>query len=129
MSQRGSPIIVWFRRDLRMADNPALWTAAATGRPVIPLYVHDLEGPPRRLGAASAWWLDKSLRSLNDTLGKAGSSLILRRDDSLAALRALIKETGATGVYWNRMYDRESMDRDDAVDKGARGGGRRDPAP
>ena len=117
MSQRGFPIIVWLRRDLRIMDNPALSIAAATGRPVIPLYIHDVEGPPRRLGAASAWWLDKSLRALNDTLSKAGSSLMLRRDDSLAALRTLIKETGATGVYWNRMYDRKSIDRDDVVAK------------
>ena len=35
------PIIFWFRRDLRLADNIALHAAAATGRPVIPVYVAD----------------------------------------------------------------------------------------
>ena len=47
-------VIVWFRRDLRMADNPALAAAAASGEPVIPLYLHDEANAP---GAASRWWL------------------------------------------------------------------------
>lgn len=123
MSSRGSPIIVWLRRDLRVVDNPALTTAAATGRPLIPLYIHDVDGPPRPLGSASAWWLDKSLRDLGETLRKAGSRLVLRRGNSLTALRAIIKETGATAVHWNRLYDRKSLDRDLTIAKALKDAG------
>lgn len=45
-----SPIILWFRRDLRLADHPALAAAAASGRPVIPLFIHDQTA--ESLGAA-----------------------------------------------------------------------------
>ena len=58
------PIIVWFRRDLRLADNPALEAAVRAGGPVIPLYVLDETPGLRSPGAASLWWLDKSLASL-----------------------------------------------------------------
>ncbi len=115
MSRRGSPIIVWLRKDLRIADNPALAAAAATDRPVIPLYIHDDDGPPRPIGAASAWWLDKSLRALGAALRTVGAHLTLRRGDSLTSLLDIVQETGATGVYWNRLYDNKSMERDAAV--------------
>ena len=55
-----TPIIMWFRRDLRLADNPALHEAAASGRPVIPLFILDETKEVRAPGAASLWWLDKS---------------------------------------------------------------------
>jgi deoxyribodipyrimidine photo-lyase len=115
MDRRGKPIVVWFREDLRVADNPALRSAAAAGRPVVPLYIHDEDGPPRPLGAASKWWLDKSLRALAKTLSEAGSPLVLRRGDAMETLKMVVTETGATGLAWNRLYDRKSMARDAEV--------------
>ena len=109
------PVIVWFRRDLRLADNPALTEAVASGAPVVALFVHDPAGPPRPIGAASAWWLDKSLRSLAADLAARGASLVLRRGDSLDVVRDVAAETGASGVYWNRLYDGASVARDTAV--------------
>ena len=107
-----TPAIVWFRRDLRTGDNPALSAAVESGRPVIPVYIHDPAGPPRALGGASAWWLDKSLAHLADDLAALGSPLILRRGDAATVLRALIAETGGTAVYWNRLYDSVTVTRD-----------------
>ena len=115
MSRRGAPVVVWFRLDLRLADNPAIAAAAATGRPLIPLYVLDEAGPPRPIGAASAWWLDKSLRHLEAALRKTGAHLVLRRGDTLTTILRLVRESGATSVWWNRLYDRQSMDRDRVV--------------
>ena len=109
------PVIVWFRRDLRLGDNPALAAAVETGATIIPLFVHDPAGPPRKLGAASAWWLDKSLRSVAGDLAARGSPLVLRRGDSLRVLHDVIAQTGARGVYWNRLYDGASVARDTAV--------------
>ncbi len=53
------PIIVWFRRDLRVADNPALLHAAESGAPVVPVYAMDWESADRwKPGAAGRWWLE-----------------------------------------------------------------------
>ncbi len=57
--------LVWFRQDLRLADNPALQAAVKRGEPIIPVYLWAPEDegdwPP---GAASRWWLHQSLIAL-----------------------------------------------------------------
>ncbi len=112
MAEREAPIVVWFRRDLRITDNPAIAAAAASGRPVVPLYIHDDAGAPRRTGAASKWWLDKSLRALGQYLGAAGSPLVLRRGRAVEVLSEVVKACGADTVLWNRLYDAKSIARD-----------------
>lgn len=108
-----SPIIVWFRRDLRLSDHPALWAAMSSGRPVIPVFINDdlVEG----LGAAPKWRLGLGVGHLAESLDKIGSRLILRKGPALDVLRDLIKETGADTVLWSRAYDPESVERDKSV--------------
>ena len=103
MSDR--PVIFWFRDDLRLADNPGLAAAHATGKPVILLYVLDEESKESRpLGGASKWWLDKSLRALGERIAAKGGKLILRMGAAESVLAALIKEIAPDAVYWNRRY-------------------------
>ena len=108
-----SPIILWFRRDLRLADHPALAEAVASGGPVIPLFIHD--ETVEALGAAPKMRMGMSIRSLAEDLEAAGSRLILRRGKALEVLRALIEETEAKAVYWSRLYDPASRERDEPV--------------
>jgi deoxyribodipyrimidine photo-lyase len=111
-----APVIVWFRDDLRLADNPALSHGAKSGRPVVAVYILDETPGVRPLGGASRWWLDKSLRSLADDIASGlGGRLILRRGPASAILNALIAETGATSVFWNRVYDAGAIMRDKAI--------------
>jgi deoxyribodipyrimidine photo-lyase len=105
------PVILWFRRDLRLHDNPALNHAAETGRPILPVFILD-RSPDRPTGAASLWWLDKSLRALDASLKARGSRLILRSGDSLIQLQSLIDETGADAVFMNRLFEPEAFARD-----------------
>jgi deoxyribodipyrimidine photo-lyase len=105
-------VILWFRQDLRLADNPALFHAVDTGRPVLPVYILDRGSATRQTGAASLWWLDKSLRALDASLRARGSRLILRRGDSEAELRRLIDETGADAVFMNRRFEPDAFARD-----------------
>jgi len=107
-----TPVILWFRRDLRLHDNPALERAFATGRPVLCLYLLDPMQTGRAPGEASLWWLDKSLRALAAALAERGGRLILRRGDSEAELRGLIDETGAGAVYMNRLFEPDGFTRD-----------------
>ncbi|MBU1347507.1 MAG: DNA photolyase family protein [Alphaproteobacteria bacterium] len=106
------PVILWFRRDLRLHDNPALNHAHAAGRPIVPVYIHDEGSAIRAAGAASLWWLDKSLRALSASLAERGATLILRRGDAEAELRRLIEQTGAETVFVNRLFEPDAWARD-----------------
>jgi len=111
-----SVAIAWFRRDLRLTDNPALEEARTTADVVIPVYIHaPEEDGPWHPGAASRWWLHRSLSALSADLGKRGSALVVRRGPSLEALLTLADETGATSVHWNRLYEPAAIARDTAV--------------
>ena len=109
MSQ--TPAIVLFRRDLRLRDHAALAAAGVAARPVIPLYVLDAT-EPHPISGARRWWLHRSLESLQRDLLSAGSPLVLRRNNTLEAIGALCRETGARAVFWSRRYLRPEADRD-----------------
>ena len=109
-----SPIIVWFRRDLRVADNPALFEAAKTGRPLICLYIFETDRV-RPLGGASLWWLHHSLSALAKDLSKIGAKLILRKGAAGETLNDIIDASGARALYWNRRYDKPARDRDASI--------------
>jgi len=120
-SQQHHTAIHWFRRDLRLADNPALSHAIHSSQHVIPVYIHDPEGEsPWPPGAASDWWLHHSLKSLEQSLRAIGSRLVIRRGDSLSLLQQLISETGATLVTWNRLYEPATIKRDTSIKKSLR---------
>ena len=104
-----APIIVWFRKDLRLADNPALSAAVKTGRPVVPVFILD-EQQGRPLGGASKWWLHKSLEDLRDRI-----PLIFKRGPAQAMLQEVMAETGAREVYWNRLYEPDLIARDTQI--------------
>lgn len=110
--------IVWFRQDLRLADNPALAEAIARRGGVVPVYVwapeEEGDWPP---GAASRWWLHQSLAALDASLSQIGSKLTVRRGPTLEALRSLAREANADAVVWNRRYEPTAIARDMHVKK------------
>ena len=106
MATRQAPVIVWFRRDLRLADHAALTAAATSGAPLLPLYLLDDETPGAfRLGGASRWWLHGSLAALDRSLAKHGGTLVLRQGPAPKVLAALLDETGAAAIHATRGYD------------------------
>ena len=107
--------LVWFRRDLRLTDNPALAAAVDHGGPVICVFVLDEGEGGRPLGGASRWWLDKSLRALAKDIEALGGRLILRRGEASVQILTLARETGAGLVTWNRLYDPPLVERDTAL--------------
>jgi deoxyribodipyrimidine photo-lyase len=94
--------IFWFRQDLRIADNPGLYAAAAQGK-VLPIYILDDEAAGEfKLGGASRWWLHHSLQKLNQDLK---NKLNLYTGNSKKILLKIIKENNIDSVYWNRCYE------------------------
>ncbi|ACL72479.1 Deoxyribodipyrimidine photo-lyase [Thioalkalivibrio sulfidiphilus HL-EbGr7] len=107
--------LLWFRRDLRLTDNPALARALEDGE-VIPVYIHapEEEGDWAP-GGASLWWLHHSLAALGEDLRARGVDLVIRQGASLETLQALIRETGAQQVLWNRLYEPALIARDTGI--------------
>ena len=107
------PVIVWFRQDLRLSDNPALDAAIAMDAPILPVYVLDDENAGEyRMGAASRWWLHHSLSALSDDLG---SGLTCLRGRANILLPRLAEEVDAAGVFWNRCYEPWRITRDKRI--------------
>jgi deoxyribodipyrimidine photo-lyase len=115
-----APTILWFRRDLRLTDHPALCAAAARGA-VIPVFIHD--DSVATLGAAARWRMGEGLRVFGGALVAAGSRLILRRGPAREVLEELVAETGADAVYWSRLYDPQAIERDSRVKSALRDAG------
>jgi deoxyribodipyrimidine photo-lyase len=118
---RQAPIIYWLRRDLRLGDHPGLTAAVASGRPVIPVFIHDdlIEAQ----GTAPKWRLGLAVEHFAKMLEGIGSRLILRRGNALEVLRDLVADTGAGAVHWSRAYDPAAIARDTEVKAALKGGG------
>ncbi len=116
-----SPIILWFRRDLRLSDHPALDMAVETGRPIVPVFVHDEVVETH--GAAPKWRLGLAVQCFQERLREVGSRLILRRGTAENVLQQLAEETGATTIWWTRAYDPAAIRRDEAVKSALTGQG------
>ncbi|MEZ5686761.1 MAG: deoxyribodipyrimidine photo-lyase, partial [Paracoccaceae bacterium] len=117
----GKPIIVLIRREMRLHDHPALFEAARSGAPVIPLLIRDddLEA----LGAAPKWRLGQAIAAFSARLAAMGARLILRTGATEPVLRALIAETGAGAVYWTRRYHLAGREADAALKAAMRADG------
>lgn len=108
--------VVWFRDDLRLADNPALHAAVERGEPIVALYILDEDSPGiRPLGGAARWWLHHSLVSLRDRLRERGGDLVLRRGPAGRVVREVVEDIGADAVFWNRRYGGAERDVDTAL--------------
>ena len=107
------PTLVWFRQDLRLADNPALHAAARLG-PIVPVYVLD-ETDPWKLGGASRWWLYHALSTLDEDLARLGCRLRLYRGDPGEIIPALAARLQASSVFWNRRYTPHGIARDKLI--------------
>ncbi|WP_076068367.1 cryptochrome/photolyase family protein [Sphingomonas montana] len=100
-----TPSIVWFRQDLRLADQPALAAAAEAG-PVVAVYVlDDAAAGAWAIGGAQRWWLHHSLTALAADLAKHGVPLVLRRGDAVAEIMAVAEAVGADMVHAVHHYE------------------------
>lgn len=109
-----SPIIVWFRQDLRLSDNPALYYAAQKGS-ILPLYIlDDHHAQQDKMGAASRYWLHHSLLALDKSLD---DKLSFYQGDAQQILLEIIQKYSVQAIYWNRCYEPWRIKRDQEIKK------------
>jgi deoxyribodipyrimidine photo-lyase len=117
MTAKLSPVVVWFRQDLRLADNDALIAAALRGGRIVALYVLDDDTPTiRRIGGAARWWLHHSLAALGSDLNALGVQLVLARGKPEALVPRIAGDIGAGAVFWNRSYEALAAHRDTKIE-------------
>ena len=119
-SQKGSTnkTIVWFRKDLRLRDNPTLEFALANKREIIPVFVwDDEEGGHWSPGSASRWWLHQALKSLEDSIEKHGGRFLFAKGKPAEILPEIAKENGASEVLYSRTYDPGGLATQEAVEE------------
>lgn len=106
----GGGSIVWFRRDLRIEDNPAL-TAGVRAGAVVAVFIWAPEEEGQYYpGRVSRWWLKNSLAHLHSSLRNLGTPLITKRStDTLSSLFEVVKSTGATQLFFNHLYGQFSI--------------------
>ena len=105
-------VIMWFRQDLRLQDNPALTEAASLGR-VLPIYIFDeVNSKDKPIGAASRVWLKQALLDLNHALDHQLNIYHGKADD---IIRSLVKRLNPQGVFWNRCYEPWRITRDEKI--------------
>ena len=111
-----SPSLLWFRDDLRLADNPALRAAVERKAPIIPIYILDEESDGiRPLGGASRWWLHHALASLAADLEAKGAPLLIFRGPAREVMASLVKKLAPEAVFWNRRYRKPEIAVDSAI--------------
>ena len=113
--------VVWFRRDLRLSDHPALVEASSGGDPVAALFVSDPRlrqpsGPPRLA------FLSRCLRSLDES---TDGNLVVREGNPSIVVAALAAEVGARDVYVSADFGPYGRERDQAVERTLAAAGRR----
>ena len=110
-------VIFWFRRDLRLEDNTALYRALKSGHPVVPLFIFDshiLDALEDRRDQRVRF-IHQTLAELDRRLRQHGSSLRIRHGKPVEVWRELINELDPAAVFTNRDYEPYARQRDEAV--------------
>jgi deoxyribodipyrimidine photo-lyase len=107
-------VVHWFRRDLRLADNTALYHASQSGHPVLPIFIFDqhiLNALDNRKDARVGF-IHQTLQSMHETLQSKGKGIHFFFDTPEKVWRHLIEEYDIQGVFFNRDYEPYARERD-----------------
>lgn len=119
------PALLWLRQDLRLSDHSALLAALEGGRRVLPVFVlDDAASGVFAPGAASRWWLRRSLAALQDDFAARGAGLLLARGRAEMVIPALAHAIGAHEVHAGRCYDPAARQQTERVHEALRDAGR-----
>ena len=107
-----SNCLLWFRKDLRLFDNPSLAKAAQYEK-IFPIFIFDDSlYEYNKIGSASLWWLENSLTKLQERLD---NKLSILKGDSLDLITKLSSELEIETVFWNRCYEPDRIEKDKKI--------------
>ena len=106
--------VMWFRQDLRLADNPALTNALEDGKTLAIFIFDNVNSKEHVNGAASKWWLHHSLIKLNKSLQ---NKLCLFRGNPIDILDEINKQFEISNIFWSRCYEPWRIKRDKKIKK------------
>ncbi len=109
--------IFWFRRDLRLEDNTALFYALKSELPLLPIFIFDKQILDKLEDKADArvQFIHDSLAEIQNTLVAQGASLQVLYSTPIEAFMSLIKTHGIANVYCNTDYEPYARERDEAI--------------
>ena len=108
--------LVWFRQDLRIADNKALYEASLKQKPMICLYIHDLDSYGNwPIGGASKWWLHQALVDLDQSLSQFGNKLIIRNGNSLNIIEEICANYKVENIFYNKRFEPHLLQIDNLI--------------
>ncbi|WP_370408759.1 deoxyribodipyrimidine photo-lyase [Tenacibaculum dicentrarchi] len=108
--------IFWFRRDLRLEDNVALFNALNSSNKVVPLFIFDeevLDNLPKNDARVS--FIYQTLQQLDTDLKDAGSSLLIKKGNPLEVWKTITSEFDISAVYTNKDYEPYALQRDTEI--------------
>lgn len=121
---RNETSIMWFRQDLRMHDNEALWEASRTAEKIIPIYIFDervFKGKTKfgfhKTGPFRAQFIIESVQNLKNSLQKRNLDLLVRVGKPEEIIAELARENNASWVYCNRERTQEEVDVQNALEQ------------
>ena len=113
MCSSNTPSIVWFRKDLRLMDNPSLNFLSDSNLPILNIFIYDeISCGPKNIGEASKVWLHHALKSLNEQLN---GNLIFFNDSAIEVFKYLTENLNVKFVSWNRCYEPWRIERDKKI--------------
>ncbi len=120
MVEAHQPVSVfWFRRDLRLSDNQALYQALQSGYPVLPIFVFDsyILSSIKDTGDGRVHFIHQALTEIQSELKKVGSSLWVKYGKPEAVIDEITQTFTVQGLYMNRDYEPYAIDRDEKVEQ------------
>jgi deoxyribodipyrimidine photo-lyase len=108
--------LFWFRRDLRLEDNIGLFHALESKYPVIPLFIFDesiLDSLPKN--DARVGFIHQSLTEMNEQLKEIGSTILVKKGQTLEVLKSLIEQFDIKEVFFNKDYEQYAINRDQSI--------------
>lgn len=110
------PVVFWFRRDLRLEDNRGLAKAAATGRPILPVFLFDADIlKPLDRSDSRVTFIHRTLAALREELRGQGGDLWVGHGRPVECLERLLRSTGALALHTNRDFEPQALERDGKV--------------
>ena len=109
--------LFWFRRDLRLEDNIGLHRALQSGNKVVPIFIFDteiIENLDKKDARIS--FIYENLESLNKQLNDVGSSLLIKKGNTIDVWEELINDYNIESVFTNKDYEPYAIKRDQIIE-------------